>query len=379
MMENGILKNQYTHLARRSRRLRADGIYEEAHALHRQCLKIAREMQDEVRIASCHFWLGECLYQLGRKEEALLILAPNLASSAKGSPDDLYNSMSKYIIIALDIPASKKTIEDAIELTWSYLRKLGRLEWQHKLLYLEAELYQSEGKRELALDRALEAWAEWRNTYPLFVADAHFYQITMLQLRLGRADDAEKTIKIWEANKDDAFPTYRQAVLNRSRSYLSRLWGDYELATYQAERAVQLTKQMHTPESLATMLSASAYASMLNDDFDSARQALQGIPSHIIKERSIVIADYHLNRARMLCGLPPVDIVLRNELPDVPEKLKASADICHELSRARMMYRVALKRAKRFDDAFDCTWRQDEIKDCLAHIDALENALSPIA
>lgn len=370
-----LLKNQYLQLARKSRRLRADGIYEEALALHRQCLKLAWEMQDDTLTASCHFWMGECLYQLGKKEEALLILAPNLAISAKGSPDDIYNSMSKYIIIALDIPAKKQVIEDAIQLTHSYLQEIGRLEWQHKLLYLEAELFQMQGKREEAVERAIESWAAWRNEYPLFVADAHFYQISMIQIRLHRVDDAQRTINEWQENKSNAFPNYRQSAISRTRSYLNRLLSNFESAVYQAENAVNLTRQMHTPESLATMLVALAWASMLNGDFEKARQSLQEIPLTIIRRRANAIADYHLTRARLLCGLSVVDIVLNPDFPNIPDKIEGNALIYRELCRARNMYKIAMKRAKLFDEAFDCTWRQDDIQACLNHIDALENAL----
>lgn len=375
MQEQDLLKNRYLQLARKSRRLRADGIYEEALALHRQCLKLARDMQDDIRIASCYFWMGECLYQLGKKEEALLVLAPNLSTSAKGSPDDIYNSMSKYIIIALDIPADRQTVEDAIQLTRTYLHRIGRLEWQHKLLYLEAELYQMQGKREEALGRAIEGWATWRNEYPLFVADAHFYQISMIQLKLHQLDAATRTISDWQANESNAFPNYRQSALNRSRSYLNRLLGNIESAIYQAEYAVSLTKAMHTPESLGTLLVASAWASMLSGDFDKARQKIQEISFDIIKRKAVTIADYHLTRARMLCDLPPVDIVLNPDFPDIPDNIEGSALIYRELRRARNMYKIAMKRARLFDEAFDCTWRQDEIGACLAHIDALENAL----
>ncbi|MEO1287047.1 MAG: hypothetical protein AAFV93_04710 [Chloroflexota bacterium] len=375
MLNDERLKTQYSRYAAMSRRLRADGIYEEALDAHQYCLQIARNLNDEVRIASCYFWIGECLYQLGRKEEAMMILTPNLKQTSHGSPDDLYNSMTKYIIIALDLPSRKSLIEDAIAHARQYLVDIGHLEWQHKILYLEAELYQMQGIRERALDLAIEGWATWRDAYPLFVADAHLFQIAMFQIRLKKIEDAENTLIEWENDRHNSFPLYRLAVMNRTRSHLHRLKGNYQQAMNHAQKAVLLTERMQTPESLATMNSSKMWAAICLRDFETARACITAIPLSILRRKAVLIGDYHLTWARHQLGLPVLDLAFHQQFPALPpvdERPTLSDPIKRALSRARMMYQIGMHQAKKFDEAFDCTWRQDEIKVCLDHISQLE-------
>ncbi|MGB7340668.1 MAG: hypothetical protein WBC91_17350 [Phototrophicaceae bacterium] len=375
MFNNANLANQYHYFASRSRRLRAEGIYEQALEAHQKCLEIARNMHDEVRIASCYFWIGECLYQLGRKEDAMAILTPNLKTSSQGNVDDLYNSMSKYIIIALDLPSEKHHIASAIQHTRQYLIDIGHLEWQHKLLYLEAELYQMQGFHDKALDLAIEAWAAWRDEYPLFVADAHLFQIAMFQIRLKKVADVERTLIEWEANQNNSFPSYRLAALNRTRSHLNRLLKKPQEAMRYAQRAIDLTKQMQTPESLATMYHSLLWAALIAEDFETAKACIIAIPRTILRRKATSIADYHLMRARHLCGLVPVDIIFDQHYPALPQTLDSTPEIRQSLRRARKLYAIGLHHARKFDKAFDCTWRQDEIRICVDHIDALEAVL----
>lgn len=375
MQNNVELINQYGYFAARSRHLRADGIYEQALEAHQRCLDIAHDLQDNFRITSSRFWIGECLYQLGRKEDALAILTPNLNTKSEGHPDDIYNSMTKYIIIALDLPSEKHSIESAIQHTRQYLIDIGHLEWQHKLLYLEAELQHMQGHHQQALDLAIEAWATWRNEYPLFVADAHLFQIAMFQIRLKKVEDAQRTLLEWLANKHNSFPSYRLAVLNRTKSHLHRLLKNPDDAIDYAERAIKLTQQMQTPESLATMHSTLLWAALIAQDFDKAKACITAIPRTILRRKTVNIGDYHLMLARHHCGLPVIDLLFDEQFPDVIEAIPATPQIRRALHRARKMYQIGLTHARKFDSAFACTWRQDDIKICLAHIDELEAML----
>ena len=372
MMDENNLKKHYSLVASQAHRQCNDAHYERALANYQQCLLIARQLQDDEKMAANYSWIAECLRKLNRHDDALLMLAPNLSKYAKGDPKEIYNSMTTYIGIALELPAEKSLIAGAIDETRAYLVNIGRLEWEHSLMLLEAIFLEEQGLITEALERGQQAWAIWRQQYPYFTADSHYFQLIMVQIRLQNLENAKSLLAQWEENQANTHPTTRMAQMYQVRSYLSRLERDYETTIRYAEQAVHFAQKLEVPRDYAQALHILAWAQILTDNFALARQTIAKIPLIILKKKKYSITgDFHLMHARHLCGLPVIDPVFTARLPEISNSIDLHPALPRELHRAGLAYQFALNRARMIDKAFGCSWRQDAIQARINHIQAL--------
>ena len=165
--------------------LRAAEIYGKA-------LEIAESINDTRPIVFYRFWRGVSLVHAGKLRQALAVLTPTLKEGTTGGDAaDIYNTLTRYIDIAQELPVNLGAIEKAYQQTENFLRDSGNLDWRHKLLHLQTELYQRRGMYPEALAAAQESWAIWQQEYPCYTADTHLNNLVEISLLLRDAEQAQ--------------------------------------------------------------------------------------------------------------------------------------------------------------------------------------------
>ena len=212
--------------------LRAAEIYGKA-------LEIAESINDTRKIVLYRFRRGVSLVDARKLRQALAVLTPTLKEGTTGGDaDDIYSTLIRYTQIAQELPVNLGAIEKAYQQTENFLRDSGSLDWRHRLLLLQAELYQSLGRYPEALAAAQESWAIWQDEYPCYIADSHLNNLVEISLLLRDAEQAQMYLWEWEMDEDDTIPKSREKLSCSRQSDLARLEGRFTEAVDWARRAM---------------------------------------------------------------------------------------------------------------------------------------------
>lgn len=346
--------------------LRAAEIYGKA-------LGIAESINDTRKIVLYRFWRGVSLLEAGKLRQALAVLTPTLKEGTKdGDAADIYNTLIAYIHIAQQLPVNLGTIEKAYQQTENFLRDSGNLEWRHKLLHLQGNLYQYRGMYPKALAAAQESWAIWQGEYPGYNADAHLNSLVEISLLLRDAEQAQMYLSEWEMDKHDKIPKERETLSYSRQSNLARLEGRFTEAVDWARRAMLVDNSAS-----ATLVQAF----LSTGDNQRVRDELIRLLTQRHAERGhyrygirLLWGDYHLACARQAAGMPAVDDEFGLEFAP-PSRIANPTATRYALARARRGYNAALKVGLWIDEKLQCSLRQKEISERLVRVEAIEQKL----
>jgi len=303
------------------------------------------------------------------------VLTPTLKDgNTEGDAADIYRTLTRYIEIAQDLPVNLGAIEKAYQQTENFLRNSGNLEWRHRLLHLQAQLYKLRGMYPEALAVAQESWAIWQNEYPGYIADAHLNNLVEISLLLRDAEQAQMYLWEWE-DEHDEIPKSRERMSCSRRSNLARLQGRFTEAVDWARRAMLVDNS--DIETLIVMVRAF----LCTGDKHRARDELIRLlaqrhaeTGHYRYDIRLLWGDYHLACARQAAGMPAVDDVFGLEFGP-PSAIAHPAATRYALARARRGYRAALKVGGWIDEKLQCSLRQTTISERLARLEAIEHKL----
>lgn len=344
---------------------------EEAADLFLQALRLAEDINSPDDMVYLRLWHGVSLAGAQQYMEALAAVTPTLRQMDKaGRPQDVFNTVTLYIGVALEIPLDFKTILEPLEYCKTYLESTGSRHWRHKLLYLEARLLEERGFFEQALAVAEESWSTWRYQYPYYTADTHLERLVSLSLRTHQPELARRYLDIWEQDSHNEMPLYRAYTLSGWQANYYRYRDELDRALTLGVRCLHNSAQIDK-EDKARGLLVRLY--LARGEIDKARQTLKHVPLKTLRDEQLRMADYHLGAARAAAGLPPADDGYDIAFPTQVATAVQDVDrLRFEAGRARMMYRLRMVEAKKWDTAFDCTWRQDEVNERLARLAAIE-------
>lgn len=341
-----------------------------------KALEIAESINDTRKIVKYRLCRGASLSEAGKLRQALAVLTPTLKDwNTGGDAADIYNTLTTYIRIAQDLPVNLGAIEKAYQQTENFLRDSGNLEWRHRLLLLQATLYQLRGMYPEALAAAQESWAIWQDEYPYYTADAHLNNLVEISLLLRDAEQAQMSLWEWEMDEHDDIPKTREGLSCSRQSDLARLEGRFTEAVDWARRSMLVDNS--NIETLIVMVRAF----LCTGDNHRARDELIRLLAHRHAETGhdryfirLLWGDYHLAYAREAAGMPAVDDEFGLEFPP-PSAIANPAATRYSLARARRGYRPALKVGSWIDEKLQCSLRQTTISERLARVEAIERKL----
>jgi hypothetical protein len=286
--------------------------------------------------------------------------------------DDVYRLATRYLRVLVELPVDRRALERAIEEVEKGLLQAGRFEWRSRTLILRARLALSTGEWHQGLRIAREA-LESRRVDSLGCTFTSYYWIAVLaSIWLGELDPAWGMLEEWrdvesETGHQRGFRGWLRACWlrrsGRAREALPLARGAYVEGLRDGEYPVRLTSGIELVRVLLAL-----------GEVDAARKPLGGLlrlRSTEISEHGyvlrVLLADYHLARARELAGLPALDAEFhhlydtrRTELPR--EQIGARS----ALARARSAYQRARIQGEKLDSLLDCQLRAWQIANRLS-------------
>jgi tetratricopeptide (TPR) repeat protein len=337
-----------------------------------KALEIAESINDTRKIVFYRSWRGASLFEAGKLRQALAVLTPTLKQgNTGGDAADFYNTLTKYIEIAQNLPVNLGAIEKAYQQTENFLRDSGNLEWRHQLLLLQAQLYKFRGMYPEALAAAQESWAIWQDEYPCYIADTHLNSLVQISLLLQDAEQAQMYLWEWEDEHDD-IPKSRERGLCSSRSDLARLQGRFTEAVDWARRAMLVDNS--ASDTVVRTFLCTGDNHRARDELIRLLAERHAESGHYRYDIRLLWGDYHLACAREAAGMPAVDDEFGLEFPPL-SAIANPAATRYALARARRGYRAALKVGSWIDEKLQCSLRQTTISERLARVEAIEGKL----
>lgn len=357
----------------------SDRQLQKAAEIYGKALTIAESIEDGKAIISYRFWQGEATYENQKLRKALAILAPILqSSSSQGDDADVFNTLILYIGIALNLPTRLAGIEKVFTKTEQFCQDSGKLDWKSNILFSRTQILLQHGQCPQALATAQEAWLLWQKGYPGYTADTHLNTLVKCCLTLRNADQAMRYLQEWEADTDNSIPKERALWSSYRQSEVARLQSQFSTAVDWARRAMLVAEQIDgTNESLEAQI-VTVRAFLCSGDIGRApdylrplyRQRHSECGHHRYSIRRLW-GDYHLARARQAAGMPPADDEYGTNFPP-PTRIANPITTHNALARCRRAYSTALNVGRWIDEQLECNWRQVEIAERLARVDAIE-------
>jgi tetratricopeptide (TPR) repeat protein len=189
--------------------------------------------------ASARFWQGVCLHSSGRLREALAALAPIAAGRLQPLNSDrpVHMGITRYVLIAVDLPLGLEVIERAIRDAERLERHTGK-QRRSRLLLARARLAASRGEFATAIRDALEGLQHAPRDGDAYARSAYLKEATRACLRLGRIDEARRLIDDWSEVRDP-FIASRRVMIATHRSIADRLEGNIGGAVEHAREATR--------------------------------------------------------------------------------------------------------------------------------------------
>lgn len=346
--------------------------YEDAAHICQQGMELAETYGADQELVFFRFWYAEALSTMGKRHEAVAALTPLLRQlDGPGRPQDMFNALTLYLDLALEIPLPLKDITDSMGFCYDYLARINKREWRPMLVLQEAQILQLQGRFEQALEKAQEAWGIWQPVYPYYTADTHIKRIIDYALRCRRPALVHEYLALWRHNRNNERPLSRTYSMAFWQTALLRLEGDLDGALTMGQRCLtharHCSKEDHGYAALARVYLA-------RGEINKARMALRHLPLKFMRENPFTLMDFHLAEARAAAGMPPADEQYSTDFPP-PTSIADPAATRRASARVRAIYPLAVRYVARWDTAFECTWRGEALATRMARLDAIHDAL----
>ncbi len=190
-----------------------------------------RELEEAAR-----FWNGAALHGMGRLHEALAVWAPALTGMGGAVLNaDRYMMLTRYLLVAVDLPLSLHVIEQAMGQVEQRLRDTsGGAPPRSRLLLARARLALSRGRYDEAMPFAQEALERSRCEANVYSYSTYLRMVCRAALLNGQPDLVARYLDDWEARENDYLDTKRMS-LAAARANLARYLGRYDDALRIAE------------------------------------------------------------------------------------------------------------------------------------------------
>jgi tetratricopeptide (TPR) repeat protein len=354
-----------------------EGQHRAAAELYRQAAELA-DASDDVPVwyrGVMRRSFADELTSLERLREALAALSVMPKTTEGGfRACCVYGSMTDQIEIGLRLPVGLAAIERAYEQADAYFRSAGERDWQSRLLYYRAELLYRRGLYGQALGAAQEGAARASEGCPKLYPSTHMWGLFRIKLALGDLAGARAYLNRWSEkyDREDKHGAVRGAYLYVMAARLARAEGDAEEAFEWSRTGAEALAAADWGEARFLLGCEQVRACLLAGQHALAGTHLARL-AHARRSESghrryafaLLVADYHLARARAAAGLPALD----EEFGTAGEPARESGRPAgREAARARRAYGEALKVGAWVDGRLDCSVRTEEVGRRLARL-----------
>lgn len=179
-----------------------------------------RDLDDDAR-----FWLGAVLHTQGRLMEALAAWAPGINRvQAGGLTQARYMAMTRYLLVAVDVPLPLARIEAAFREVEECLRiaggALGRS--RSRVLLARARLALFRGRSSDAIAFAQEGVALGRIETAVYNSCSYYRTLVLACLAAGELDMARSAIEAWETSHTHYADSKRVMIPTSWASYFRK-------------------------------------------------------------------------------------------------------------------------------------------------------------
>ncbi|MEM9218028.1 MAG: hypothetical protein AAGD25_27265 [Cyanobacteria bacterium P01_F01_bin.150] len=352
-----------------------------------QALKIAESINDERWTYYYRAFHAAKINQLGRLKESLTLLSPILQQTPSRENADVFcGALSSYIGVALDLPVKLSTLSKALLQTEQLIQDFGRPEWRAIYLFRLSDLYLAQGLFKEAYAAAQESWAIYKEGYPQYLPGVHLHRLVTCCLANRDLDRAEKALENYENHQTISKSNHHNKMVTLEvacrRSELARLRKDPELAVDWGRKAVLSSNFTDDAEDIQAAYQIGIRAELAAGYIERAwelwlklvpfRHAEEGYIRYSIR---LLWGDLHLGTARSLAAMPPVDDHFFTD-DSIPEKLPYQSALDQSLSKARRAYGAVLRVGAWLDKQYECSWRQQEVRNRLNRVESIYQAIS---
>ncbi len=346
----------------------AQNLYEAGHDLagaeaYSRAALVAESIDARDWTVRARFFQGAALHCAGQLHEALAVLAPVVAVEKKLSSDDwVYMALTRYILIAVDLPVPLARIEAAhaeAEARYSWGGRAGR---RSRLLIVRARLALARGRHREALPLAQEALERRRREALSFSYTTYMRTLVEICTHLGDLALARDYLREWQTLSAQ-YPASKEIFMAVARSTLLRRESRFDEALEWARRAAATASQTDDFAARFTALRAYARALICTPESQRSREPLTELlrlrhcPIGDVRfEVRLLLGDYHIAQARRELELPTVDLEFGSATEEVwvaPHRSRAVPHVRH----AKRAYRWAQQAGDAVDALLDCDVR----------------------
>jgi hypothetical protein len=349
----------------------------QATELYKQALAIAEYLNDEQSIIHYRLWTSWSLSNIGKLNAALQEIMPTLQQDNRdGDPADIYNTYTRYLEIAQDLPVSVSDLEKVLRKCEDFLINTGHSHWRHMILLSESELLSLRGQFPGALKKARESWGCYTNQYPCYILDGHLNRLTTTCLDMEDAPATRQYLAEWGRQKENTIPKKREILLGKCQSRLARLEKRKGEAVEWSRQADFTAQQTDNPL-LAVDTLVEAFLAAGDVEYTTPLLARLSVyrfseSMHYQYEFYRLLGDNYLARARKAAGMEPRDETFDHEFPP-PRYIKDVKSTQRETRRARLAYGKALDIGCRIDNLLECSLRQEKNAGRMKRLQDIEN------
>lgn len=338
------------------------------------------------------FWEGAALHGAGRLHQALAVWAPALSRGPETPlTTSRYMALTRFLLVAIDVPVSVGSIRSALERTEARLRSAsGGLHGRRsRLLLARARLALARGRPEEALPLAQESVTYRRTETGTYTYSTHYRTLVQAALLVGELDLVEECLHDWE-RVQEGYRETRTLLMNAARADLARGRGQWVRAIEFAEAGARVAAR--SEETLYRQVAQRAYvqACLAAGQPERAAETLvamlrgrHGPMGEHRYEAKLLLGDYHATVVRLADPARREAAAARGVTLDGPAEERADGgggparqllldldgarpvSMERHVRRARRAYRLALEEARFLDGLLDCDHRQREVEERL--------------
>lgn len=322
-------------------------------ALYQRAYRLAVQVGDEESQVEFKCWEGHCLRDMDRLTEALASLIE--LEKCTQNPRERWAGLIDQIQIAVEIPISLQKIQTIIDRCYHEMRQYGLKKSKSMILSHECVLLLAQGKDALALKKAQEAMASYKDdAYPVYSKNTHYLALIWAYLDVGDRENAERWLGRYEASDTD-FPIFKESNTLSIKRKLALLDQNYRTAWDYAVRNLLKDREFdaHPYFALKSIVDCGIAAgrpkdvrNYLAELLSAHRNSENGHNRYKIRR---AVGDFH------------------RAMADLPETIPEQASRHRKL--ARRYYGYAMKVGKMIDARLCCSWRQEQIRERLKSVE----------
>ena len=350
----------------------AGRLRETSRALERGCRLAAAAGEEGVHVEDeCRFWLGASLHGEGRVQEALSAWTPTVNRAIDGSlTTDRYMALTRYLLVAVDIPLPLAKISAALDEAEGRLRDMagGFGGPSSRILLTRGRLAACRGSWHESLDLIQEGLAR-RHHEPLsYSYSVYFKALAKACLRLGELDLMSDYLEEWDATEQQYLPTKRLLIsVWRARHALAR--GEAEDALcgiegMQSEIAAceDVASRIEAADAFVRSCLAVGEPERARAITATAARARHSPIGEVRFAAKLLVADFRLACAEAAPAAPS---------PPNDSTVPTLSTGC-DMRRARRALAVVRREAEGLDALLECDRHRTEVGERLARLDAAD-------